>query len=325
MFTIDDARRYLLGLLPPGHDNFYDESASGDMYLLFDGIGALFKTYAFDLLDTLRAEVFPSTAQQKIPDWEGALGIANQAPALFGNTSQRQQAVLAKLREFGPFCDPVVQSVIAPLLGYFPSTPLRLIKCDRSALTLMHSYDFTAGADVAIPVGTTTRSVVVIDGGKVAKMGAQLTLVFAANDTSLFSFTLTGPDGTSKTWAAGSSNAPLWLTAIEFAGAKIQGIWRLSITNASGAPTTLYSAAPLVVEGIGAGQQTGGAVFDWGIYVDPAHAAESGVPVDLVSARAAIARIKHSHTVGNLIRSLAPMPDVDSGVNASIPDECIPT
>jgi hypothetical protein len=321
-FTIDDARRYLLALLPPGHDEFYDESPTGDVFLIFDAAGQLFKQNAFDLLDTLRTEIFPPSAVQKTPDWEAALGIANQAPALLGTMAQRQQAVVAKLRESGPFCDPVVQSIIGPLLGYFPSTPVQLLKASRSFLTLAHSYGFIG--DLRIAAGTTaTVAMLVNDGGHVARMGAQLQLV---TDTSTpnIQVTLTAPDRRSVGWSDAYQSVPLWLAAPSLAGAAIGGNWTLAITNHGSAPITVYDGECLFVEGIGPNEDTGGAIFHWGVYADPAHVGESGVPPDFPSVLAAIARIKHSHTVGWLIQSLAPYPDVTSGPHAAIPDRCVP-
>jgi hypothetical protein len=81
----------------------------------------------------------------------------------------------------------------------------------------------------------------------------------------------------------------------------------------------------LFVEGLARGQSTGGAIFEWGVYVDPAHVGENGTAADLAGARLAIKRLKHAHTVGSLIQSLAPWPDISSGINSSIPDEWLPT
>jgi hypothetical protein len=113
------------------------------------------------------------------------------------------------------------------------------------------------------------------------------------------------------------------LFGIEFANTPIQGSWFLSVTNNSGGTVNFHWS--VFVEGIGPNQETGGAIFDWGVYADPAHLGESGVPSDFPAARLAIQKIAHSHTVGNLLQSLDPYPDVDVDVHAAIPDECIPT
>jgi hypothetical protein len=323
MFTIDDARRYLLSLLPPGAEQLYDLIPLGDVFLLFDALGEVFKTYAFDLLNTLRQELFPSSAVQKLPDWETPLGIAKQAPALFGAIAQRQAAVVAKLRESGPCCDPVVQSIMGPLLGYFPTTPVQIVKTDRSALRLAHTYGFAQ--DVTLPAGqTTSLSIVVNDGGKVSKAGAQLNLVFSTADLRSYAVTLTAPDGKAKTWTGGWSTTPVTLFAPELAGSKIQGAWTLSIINGSAAPSTLFAGGVLFVEGIGPNQRTGGAVFEWGVYADPAHVGESGTPMDVPSILETLARIKHSVSPASLLLSVNPYPDTASGPNSAIPDMCIP-
>jgi hypothetical protein len=278
------------------------------------------------MLDTLRAETNPATSVQKISEWFSALGLTGTYVDNKGTTAQKQQAILARLRESGPFTPYTISSVIGPLLGYFPTTPVQVIECDRPMLTLLHSYDVAVGADVPIPTGqTTTLAIPVNDGGIVSKMGAQLELHFATNPVSSYTFVLTAPDGTSKTWTRTSLDLPLLLYAPSLAGAKIQGTWTLAITNNSGVSNTLYTASFLFVEGLARGQSTGGAIFEWGVYVAPAHVGENGAAADLAGARLAIKRLKHAHTVGNLIQSLAPWPDISSGINSSIPDECLPT
>jgi hypothetical protein len=323
MFTVDDARRYLLNLLPPGAHLLYDLGPVGDVLLLFDAIGEAFKRFAFDLLDTLLQEIFPSTCIQKLPDWETATGVENLNPALFGNTAQRQTSVISKLRESGAFCDPVAQSVLGLLLGYSQTIPVQLIKADRSRLRLEHTYSFAA--DVSLPPGQITNiPIFVNDGGKVARMGAQLTLTFADADLSAYTITLTAPDGRSKQWGLKWTSAPVCLFAQSLSGARVFGNWTLSIANGSIVANTIFAGSSLFVEGIGPNQDTGAAVFHWGVYANLAHVGENGVPADYPSVRAAIQRIKHSHTVGYLIQSLAPWPDVVTGAHSAIPDACIP-
>src|SRR5262249_17480434 len=154
--------------------------------------------------------------------------------------------------------------------------------------------------------------------------GAQLTLAFAKTDTTQYSFALTAPDGSSKTWAGGTT-APQWLTAPSLAGAQIQGVWKLVIANGSGISNVLYGTSFLFVEGIARRQETAGAIFDWGVYADPAHLGENGTPANFAAARATIQKLAFAHTVGNLVQSIAPYPNMDSGVSSSIPNECCPT
>lgn len=330
--TFDDAYQRVFEALPPGIDNVLDFTiGEGDFYKLTWVVGAALKLFLFDGIDLLRSEVVAYLSRYKLPDWEGLFNLRGTHVAQIGTIPQRQQQVLSSWRSAAGQGSslPVVQAIMGPLLGYFPTTPVQIINADRSALTLAHSYDFCHGVDVTLNQGTTTTlTVYVNDGGKVAKMGAQLALPFSTADTTMMVFTLIAPDGTSKTWPAGTANSPLWLTAPELAGAQIQGQWTLVITNnnsAIGSFNTLYSSLQLFVEGIARGQQTAGAMFDWGVYADPAHIGENGTPPDFSAVRAAINRVKYSESVGNLIQSLVPYPNTDSGVHAAIPDECIPT
>lgn len=325
--TIDGARRYLLNLLPPGWEYLYDDSSSGDVYLLFDALGALVKAYGFDLLEALRRELIPGPGLvQKLADWEKALGISSQLSAVFGSTAQRQAAVVAKLREFGAFCDPVVTSILGPLLGYADSTPVRLVKADRGALRLAHSYGFSA--DVPVANGASMDIPIYVgDAGLASRAGAQLTLNFAAATMTGVTVTLKSPWGlVSDSWSSpGNGSTLMRLASTKFAGKPVHGSWVLTVANASGGAITLYSDRWLFVEGIAVAQDTGGASAHWGVYADPAHLGERGSPPDLPAIRKVIERIKHSHTVGRLIQSLTPYPDAASGANAAIPDECVPT
>lgn len=325
--TYDDTYARTFGALPKGIDNLLDFTpGAGDFYKYFWVIGSMLKL-GFDLVDLVTQEIVPFLARYKLPEWERLFGLTQTRAAQLGTIPQRQAQVLGAWRAAAAQSASfqTVAATLGPLLGYFPTTPVQIIEADPSTLRLYHSYDLCGGFDKALPVGTTVLSAYVNDGGKVSKMGAQLTLTFASADTSLYSFTLTAPDGTTKTWAAGSTNAPLWLTAPELSGAQIQGMWTLAITNGSFLSNTLHSSLQLFVEGIGPRQQTGGAIFEWGVYADPAHLGENGTPPDFSAARAAIKKMSLSHSVGNLLQGLAPYPNTDSGIHAAVPDECIPT
>jgi hypothetical protein len=157
--SLDEVRRFLLNLLPPGADKLYDLTPAGDVFKLFDGLAATFKQFGFDLIETLRVEIFPSSCVQKLPDWEKALGLTGTFTTTNGTAAQRQTGVLSKLREFGSFTPYFVRSIIAPLLGYADFTQLRVIETNRDALTALHTYvDEPPGNQGAIPAnGSTTR------------------------------------------------------------------------------------------------------------------------------------------------------------------------
>jgi hypothetical protein len=321
--NLDDARTYLTSLLPPGIEKLWDLDPDGDFYLLFDACAELLLTYAFDTIDQLRQEIFPGTVVQKLPDWEVFLGISKYFIARFGTLAQRQQAVVSKIRERGAFCDPTVQAVLAPLFGYLPTTPLEVLRADKSGLRLLHTYSsgilWTIGA-----TSTDQQTVKVLDGGRVSSAGARVIIEVDDSNAHTFTATLTGPDGTAQTFdvtvAAGTAILVLWANACARKG--ITGYWTLSVTTLTGGSLPIIWS--LFVEGIGPGQDTGGATWHWGVYADPAHVGEAGFS-DLASAAAAIARIKHSHDVGTIVTSLEPWPGVETGPNAAIPGMCIPS
>lgn len=324
MTTQAEARRYLFGLLPPGIEKLYDLEPGGDPYNLLDAGASLLRRFGFDLLDKLRREQFPLFVIDKLPDWERFLGLARFLMAQLGTISQRQQSVVSKIRERGPFIDSLTQAVIAPLLGYFPSTPLEILRTDRAALRIAHTYQVGATLADAWSIGASStdhRTVQVRDGGKVAKMGARVVLELGAAGAGVV--TLTGPDGTAKSWTFdGDGTGLLGFFGKEFAGAAITGWWKVTVQNTGGSPLPIIVS--FFIEGIARNQDTAGAASHWGVYADPAHIGESGYS-DFEAVMAAIRRIKHSHDRGRLILSKEPWPGVATGAHAAIPGRCIPS
>jgi uncharacterized protein YmfQ (DUF2313 family) len=321
--TITDVVSVLRQYFPPGR--LYDWFNTGSyIYKLLYATAATVKQFGFDLVDDLRTEVNPATAVDNLARNEGVLGISETLVATSGTTAQRQNAVVAKLRESGGLTKYNVRSIVAPILGYADPSALEVIECDRSALRLAHSY--AVGIDVSLPTATTTSVYIDVryDGGVVSSSGAQLNLVFDTNSLSTFDITLTAPDGTAKSWTKGWSASPLVLYGKEFAGARIQGRWRLDITHTTGSTQTLYTASTLHVEGVDREQETAGAVFSWGVFADSTLVGGSGVDEDMGSAHKAVRRIKHAHHEANLILSKEPYPDTATGANACIPDRFIP-
>lgn len=324
--SVDNVRERLVAAFPAGVDDVYDLTPTGDYYKLFQAIAAWMKVYAFDLIDILRREVAPQFSRYKLPSWERIFGLETTRITKIGTIPQRQAQVMAAWRAAAGQGSsiPAVQGALAPLLGYSPGTEVQVVETDRSSITLVNSYDVCGGVDVAIPAGTTVLTIPVNDGGKVSAAGAMLNLAFASEDLSLYSFTLTGPDGTAHTWNAGWTQAPLVLRSKAFVRKAIQGRWTLSIVNGSGASNTLYTASTLFVEGIARGQQTAGAVFEWGVYADPAHLGENGTGANLEEARRAVTKMRFAHTEGSLFLSLDPQCDISSGIHAALADYCTP-
>jgi hypothetical protein len=316
--------------LPPGIDKLLDFSPTGDFYNFFWVIGSMLKVYGFDLLDLARTEIIPFLARYKLPDWEGIFGLRGTRTAQTGTIPARQNNVLGAWRAAAGQGSsiPAVQGVLGPILGYFGTTAPKVLEADVPTLRLMHSYGFNGDVLCGGGAVTTNINIIVDDGGIVSHMGAQLDLRFQSAPASVYGVKLAAPDGTSYTWTSSqvpSGQTGIYLYAPSLVGSQIGGTWVLSITNNDGPDNRLLDGLCLFVEGIKRGQQTGGAIFDWGVYADPAHIGENGSTADFSSARQAIYKMAQSHTIGNLIQSLAPYPDTNSGLNAAIPDECCPT
>jgi hypothetical protein len=322
--TVDDVYRRLVASLPAGVEDLYDLSKAGDYYRFYQVIAAALKTYSYDLVDLLRREIAPQLAQYKLRDWERVFGIDTSQIAQIGTVTERQAQVIAGWRAAAGQGSsiPAVQAVLGPLLGYFPTTPVEVIEANRPALTKAHTYG--PSIDIALPVGTTIIDIPVNDGGTVAAMGAQLLLSFASAPVSGFSVALRAPAGQAKAWTPSWTALSGVLYGPEFAEVQIQGHWSLAIINTSGVANTLKAGSGVFVEGIATGQETGGAIFTWGVYADPAHLGENGTPGDFGAAQAALDHLAFAYTRGILITSLAPWPDVTMGVHASIPDRCLP-
>jgi hypothetical protein len=331
--SIEGTRRFLLNLLPPGADKLYDLSPAGDVFKLFDGFAQTFKQFGFDLLELLRTEIFPSSAVQKAADWEKALGLAGSYVANSGTIAQRQTGILSKLREFGAFTPYLIRSIVAPLFGYTDFTQLRVFETSRAALTAIHTYvDAPPRGQGVIPAnGNLTRPLFLPDGGTVSRAGAQVTVWLTHPALQGLTVRLVAPNGQAKTWAnlgkGAVANQPFLLFGIAFAGAQCNVQWNLTVTDSSGNAGTLQQWQ-LFVEGVGAslpgpvgtgGGGLGGDIFDWGVFADP-NLLGATQPPDYSNARFTINRIKHAHTLGHIIRTIAAIPDAP----LSLPDQFIP-
>jgi hypothetical protein len=308
--SLNEVRRFLLNLLPPGAERLYSLVPGGDVFQLFDAFAATVKQFGFDLLDVLRAEITPAECIQRIPDWETALALASSQAALHGTTAQRRASILARLREVGGFTRALVRSVLAPLLGYADPSTVQLLNTNRAAMRAAHTYAGSVGAQQTPGVFTAN----VFDGGQVSKAGAQISITLLASAPNPVTLQLAPPGGQRiKRWPAitpGSGNyLSATLAAPELAGAPCGGVWTLTI---GGQPSFLYNWS-IFVEGVGPGG-LGGDVFDWGVYLDPVHLGENGFIPDLRAAQLAIARIQHAHANGKLIRALQASPDTPQAI-----------
>lgn len=329
----------LKSLFPPGDDDLYDWNNSSDpseLWKLFQATAGFFKSYVYDYVDLLRQEVNPLTTVAKLPEWEGALGIT-QATASAANkwTATRQSAIISKLRESGATTLAAVGAVLEPLLGYTGANAgtLQVVEPSRAALTAAHTYSNTTGAviggnsSVAQTIDLSYR-----DGGAVSAAGVQLSVTITSTNPEQLSFSLQGAFGTptvptqaTVTWPAGSlpsgsvTSTTFYLYDKTFTpGSSIQGTWTLTV-NTGAAACTLVSWS-LFVEGVAQAQGTGGAVFYWGAYADPAKV----INPDYVASSRAITRIQPGWSQGNLYLSIAPQADITSGINSALADQCTP-
>lgn len=326
--ALEDAHALFLQGFPDGVEEVYDLEPTGDYFKLFRVIAQQLKTFAFDLADVLRRELVVRTSRYVLPDWERRFGLTTSRAATIGTIPQRQAQVVSAWRAAAGQGSsiPAVEGVLGPLLGYSPSTSVEVLECSRSALTVEHTYaDLTPLVIADTATGTRSQSIT-HHGGIVSTGGVRLELELSSGSGAI-DVTLTGPRGDSKTWSIDASGTELTLLfGQEFVGKQIYGIWDLSVTNNSGASITLIWS--VLVEGVQVGiqprQNTAAAIFHWGVYADPLHLGENGVPADFQAARAAIQKMAFAHTVANLIQSKVPFPDVEAGANSSIPDECTP-
>ncbi len=326
--SLDDVRGLLVNGLPADANRVYDLDVGGDYYKLFQAIALTAKQVAFDLVELAQREILPRFARYKLPDWERVFGLTTTRAAQVGSVPARQAQVVSSWREAAGLGSTraAITAILGPLLGYFPTTEVEVVTTDRDALRFEHSYE--PAASIILPAASqATFTFETVDGGKVSTGGARLEVDYASGAGDL-QFELTAPDGSVRSWSTTlDAQAFDIFFGAEFVGAQMTGTWSLLIANDSLGSVELLPIVFVegVTDGRNDGQLTAAAMFDWGAYADPAHIAENGTPADFAAARRAVQRIAFSHTIGNLLQSLEPYPDVDAGVHSAIPDECIPT
>lgn len=325
--TVDEARERILDGIPRGADRVYDLEPGGDYRNFFQALAIAAKEFVYDPVDETHREAIATRSRYKLPDWERALGRELSRTARTGTVPQRQAQVKAFFRSAAGqgSSGSEIASVLGPLLGYFPTTPVEIIECEKPALDMRHSYGY--GADLTVSAGNSGELLIFVpDGGLVSQAGVRLTLEFDDADLADIDVRLTSPGRTSVEWLDGWSHSPLVLRSQAFAGVAIHGVWTLRITNNGGTSRTLIaSAEQMLIDGIGRGQDTGGAIFHWAVYADPDHLGENGTAPDFEAADEALARMAFVHGVGRVIYSVEPWPGVMGGAHAAIPGRCIPS
>lgn len=326
--TVQDVFDLIVKALPRGVENVYDLAPGGDYYKYYMSWAQVLKTYGFDLVDLARQEIVPYLSRYKLADWEILFGLTQTRVARTGTIPQRQLQVLSAWRAAAGqgSSRAAIQAALVPIFGYFPTTVPQIIEASRASLTTLHTY---VGGAAVIPAGDDlTVSLTTTDGGKVSKAGIRLGLIITHPSIEDLTIELDSTvGGVSKTWTlpgTGSVTAQEFvLYGREFADLQTYQQWNLSIIG-SGSVGSL-DGWYIVVEGIGPNLETGGAIFTWGVYADPAHLGENGTPADLDAARRLIEKFSFDHTRGTLLQSISgAYPDVTTGAHAAIPDECLP-
>ena len=317
--SLQEVRGILLSLWPPGR--LYDwATRTSAVSRILDALAESIKTFGYDVLDLLRREMNPATAVQKLPDWEEALGLSSTYTARNGTVAQRQAAIVGKLREFGALTLANARAILAPLLGYADPAKLAILEVSRDQMRLAHTY--VDGAPQAFGSGDSSK-VSVTDGGVVSGAGAQLDLQFVAVPAAPFVVTLHSPTQRARQWMSASLGpyaSKYHLCAPEFASDTCTGIWTVGVQALSfNTSVPALASCSIFVEGVGP-SGLGGDLVSWAIFVDSTLAGKSVVPADLDGARAGISRIKHAHTSGYVLTSMAAIPDDPS----SLPDACLP-
>ncbi len=317
--TRQEVLSLFIQLWPPGR--LYDwYNPASYISRFFDGVAEALKTFGYDFLDRLRREINPATWVEKLPDWEHALDLADEATALEGTIAQRQAAVIAKLREFGAFTLDFTRATIGPLLGFANPSQLLVVETDRAKMRAAHTY--SDGQGHSSPASSVSMSVYVPDGGVVSDAGAQVLIDVAAPPGQNLHVVLTAPGGQQKGWTYAPSAPPstaLILYAAELADVPCNGQWRLLVENVPAVGAVMVNAWSIFVEGSGL-SGLGGDMCDWGVYADPTLEGTSGVPSNQGAAARTISRIQHAHTKGHVLLSLAALPDHAR----SLPDQCLP-
>ena len=332
--SLRDVTALLLGQLPPGIERLYDLRSSSGIYKLYEAVAASVKKYGHDLLDKLEKETDPSQVDEKLPDWEIAMGLTTTRAALYGIKAQRRGQVLSRLREFGAANRDGIRSVLGTLLGYADPGELIIVECDRKKLRDAHSY--TIAPTVGLGGGPVfTRTITVTDDGKISKAGFTLVLVLTTSKQSV-QVVVTAPDASTYTFAAGYLGnggviqEELYFRSATAAGVAINGTWTIVITDTLFVGLSIHVGSYLFVEGTGRDSKDrdglGSAIFHWGVWADPA---KVGPDVDYDAVLKTIDRIKPAHSVGRLLRSsLTLHPTVLQAIPGDtvggIPGQCIP-
>jgi hypothetical protein len=256
---------------------------------------------AFERVDALALEIFPSLADERLPEWETALALTHSRMVSYGSVEQRQAQIVACLRENGASTKANIKAALTVVTGN--AAAITIVEHTRAAMDSANEYTFGAGA--AVNPGANQWLIVAGDNAPCSDAGARLYLNVSGITAAEFSVTLTAPDTTSTTWAAGvipTGGAIVWWPGA--ANKDINGTWTVDIAStAAGAGSLGGAGAWLLVEGIGRIGLTdveglGANIFEWAALIDTSLAVAS--LYDQVLAREIVNRWNPAHARGYL-------------------------
>lgn len=260
----------------------------------------------FDAIESLANAVTPITAPTwRCTDWERTLGLARSKASTFGTRSDRQAAIISRLRERGATTRRLIQAVLSPILGYANPADLVVLGTDRTALRTLHSYPAGTLLPLTLPVANIDFHVP--DDARVSVSGVQVNLTLTTTALEDITCALITPDGSSY----------LPHSQVIGSGAVTDATFRLYFKLAAGeaiSTTGMAGTFSLVISG--SGTVSGAALFTEGFgrdstksdglsasvfyYIVIFEQAKSSGSYDLVAAAAALARINHATRRGYL-------------------------
>ena len=294
----NDAFELLLQLAPPRFRRWMGTETSDATGKALRALAQGFKAYGYDVLDQLRRELHAQEMVERLPAWEGLLGLTNSRVARFGTLSQRRAQIIARRRERGT---PTKAAVTASLAA-FGAPGAEFIEHGRASLKGINTRGF--GTTTATVGNTATITQVVGDNAPASSMGAQL-IYNITGTQGAFDVTLTAPDARAKTWrslviADGADHVLFWP---EYAGGPISGTWTLQIDNSIGGVADVQvDRADLFIEGIGraasGAEGYGALIFEWSAAIN--EGTVDATKYDRAAAIATAERWDQAHTRGGV-------------------------
>lgn len=331
-----ELKQTLIASWPPGASERIDWDDAPGHHL--DAIASTLQDNAVQPVEDLAGATAIQTAPAwRIKEWERAFGLSATRTALFGTLGARQRQVTSRWREYGAPTKAMIQSVVAPLLGYADVTDLVVLQSDRTDLRTKHTYacGVIPSSGAFSPGNPIDVYFSVRDDAACSPAGAQCDVTLTHGDLTKVSLTLYSPTS-SATVAAGdfgrgaASSTELRAYFKSITATSVYGLWRLRVESSSGSGT--LEAAELFAEGFGRDAVCndglcGASVFQWAVVYEPLKS--QGSP-DFDAARAAIARITYATRRSGLVFIADASVGLSAGDYGAIPNDnttpgaCVP-